>query len=1217
MLSLIRHLLVSRLTKLTSTNRRCKLLSALRVESLEPRTMMATNIAVTDAYLATADGKRLDSVAEGSLVSVQADFSTQGLAANANYTAKLTIDNDSRFIQLDWGKGSVAVGNWSVNLGDWVVRPGLHQVSAELDSTHGIVETSEADNIQSFSFTPKTFESTYVPGQKFITPLAGTPYGNWTIVNYVDLDSSPYTGSDNNPNRDNVLDYRGGKRSYDGHHGLDMTLAGFQTDQRFVSMDVGVPVFAAADGIVVAAQDGNYDRNTDPKTAGEPNFVTIDHGNGWRTIYFHLRMNSVAVKTGDYVKAGDEIGLAGSSGSSSDPHLHFEVQYNNMVVETYVDPNAYWINPLPYAGDPPQKNAVLTDYDQHHTTENGIKAVVSIAGGIGSKTIHYATQDLTAKAGKDYKASSGDVVFGFIGPTKTVSIPILEDTLHEGDETFRVVFTDVATNATWFEDWTIIDNDAIFNFDFSKGTVDINGNSIAPNDVISMNVDVADNLIIKVNDQQQQIPLHGPLGDVSTIEIKSGVGNDTINILATPRDVITTIHGGAGVDTINIGAPDPLFTAFYSLNSILGHVNVHGDAGVDTLNIKDNDKFNTPQDYYFTVDLQRHMDTFWADRTGNVDYDTVSTVNLEASGGVDRFNLFRTDLFIQLSIDGGGGNDTLIGPDNDNLWTINGINSGRVAANVKFKNVENLQGGNQKDEFQFLTAGSVSGNIAGDDGVDTLDYASRNIQVSVDLATSVASSIGGAFSSLEAAVGSSSGFDTLFGADIDNVWNITGKNTESVGGFSASSFENLKGGSMDDRFIFSAGKGLTGKIDGRGGNDTLDYGLYSTAAIIDLPNNKSTGNSGIQSIEAVVGGSSLNDTLLGVGAPAGFNFWNITGPNVGTFSGLGLNIAFSQIESLAGYGNTDLFIFSDGAFVQGKIDGLGGNDKFDYSAYTTPVAFSVNSHTATGTAGYANIEVLIGGQSTDSLFASSLSRNTFNLQGNNSGNLNTALSFSSFENLVGGDLIDSFVFSNAAMVSGFIDGRGQSDTLDYSAYLKGIRVDLALGNATGVSAGIKNIENVSGGEANDFIFGNLFDNVLSGHGGDDQIFGGAGADILLGGDGNDKLDGGADRNILIGGLGQDIVFGGTDEDILIGGSTKYDNKQFVLVIMLLEWKRTDLNYDQRITDLRVTGVQGGLYKLDSASVIDDGVVDKLKGGLGLDWFWATNIDLTDKTELEQ
>ena len=69
--------------------------------------------------------------------------------------------------------------------------------------------------------------------------------------------------------------------------------------------------------------------------------------------------------------------------------------------------------------------------------------------------------------------------------------------------------------------------------------------------------------------------------------------------------------------------------------------------------------------------------------------------------------------------------------------------------------------------------------------------------------------------------------------------------------------------------------------------------------------------------------------------------------------------------------------------------------------------------------------------------------------------------------------------------------------------------------------------------------------------------------------------------------------------------------------MLLEWKRTDLNYDQRITDLRVTGVQGGLYKLDSASVIDDGVVDKLKGGLGLDWFWATNIDLTDKTELEQ
>ena len=44
------------------------------------------------------------------------------------------------------------------------------------------------------------------------------------------------------------------------------------------------------------------------------NFVTIDHGNGWVTSYLHMRKNSVAVEIGDVVKAGEAIGLVGSSG---------------------------------------------------------------------------------------------------------------------------------------------------------------------------------------------------------------------------------------------------------------------------------------------------------------------------------------------------------------------------------------------------------------------------------------------------------------------------------------------------------------------------------------------------------------------------------------------------------------------------------------------------------------------------------------------------------------------------------------------------------------------------------------------------------------------------------------------------------------------------------------------------------------------------------------
>ncbi len=55
------------------------------------------------------------------------------------------------------------------------------------------------------------------------------------------------------------------------------------------------------------------------------NFVMIDHGNGEYSLYAHLQMASVTVKIGDTVKAGQPLGKLGSSGNSTEPHLHFQV----------------------------------------------------------------------------------------------------------------------------------------------------------------------------------------------------------------------------------------------------------------------------------------------------------------------------------------------------------------------------------------------------------------------------------------------------------------------------------------------------------------------------------------------------------------------------------------------------------------------------------------------------------------------------------------------------------------------------------------------------------------------------------------------------------------------------------------------------------------------------------------------------------------------------
>ncbi len=67
------------------------------------------------------------------------------------------------------------------------------------------------------------------------------------------------------------------------------------------------------------------------------NSVTIDHGDGTVTTYKHLYANTITVRAGDHVKQGQVIGLSGSSGCSTGPHLHFGISVNGKAV----DPEKY------------------------------------------------------------------------------------------------------------------------------------------------------------------------------------------------------------------------------------------------------------------------------------------------------------------------------------------------------------------------------------------------------------------------------------------------------------------------------------------------------------------------------------------------------------------------------------------------------------------------------------------------------------------------------------------------------------------------------------------------------------------------------------------------------------------------------------------------------------------------------------------------------------
>lgn len=91
------------------------------------------------------------------------------------------------------------------------------------------------------------------------------------------------------------------------------------------------PVGAAAAGRVIFA---GSNRDATGKLVGYGNYVVIDHGGGYITLYGHL--DQVAVATGQLVQRGQEIGLLGTTGWSTGPHLHFEIRRNG----DFVDPEA-------------------------------------------------------------------------------------------------------------------------------------------------------------------------------------------------------------------------------------------------------------------------------------------------------------------------------------------------------------------------------------------------------------------------------------------------------------------------------------------------------------------------------------------------------------------------------------------------------------------------------------------------------------------------------------------------------------------------------------------------------------------------------------------------------------------------------------------------------------------------------------------------------------
>lgn len=196
-------------------------------------------------------------------------------------------------------------------------------------------------------------------------PVGLTLNAGSIMVNYVDNNS----GSQ-------IVDYQGNDWAYNGHNGTDICLHDFR------SMDRCIPVLAGESGRVVQIAYTSNDRNT--SWDGQPaNIICIRHDDGSYAYYYHLMKRSVIPKLGEYVPKGRTIAFIGSSGNSTDAHLHIEPGYfvnNNWNKrDPWNGPSnnipSMWSSQLAYQGN--------VNFNMH---DNGVYVAASVGGDVQYNT---------------------------------------------------------------------------------------------------------------------------------------------------------------------------------------------------------------------------------------------------------------------------------------------------------------------------------------------------------------------------------------------------------------------------------------------------------------------------------------------------------------------------------------------------------------------------------------------------------------------------------------------------------------------------------------------------------------------------------------------------------------------------------------------------------------------------------------------------------------
>jgi hypothetical protein len=184
-------------------------------------------------------------------------------------------------------------------------------------------------------------------------------------------------------------------------------------------------------------------------------------------------------------------------------------------------------------------------------------------------------------------------------------------------------------------------------------------------------------------------------------------------------------------------------------------------------------------------------------------------------------------------------------------------------------------------------------------------------------------------------------------------------------------------------------------VNDGGGSDTIT--VASTAAATAV----------------AINGGGGTDTLVG---SAGDNTWSITDTNTGTLVSASIAgpVSFNRVQNLTGGAASNTFVFSDGAGVDGNLDG-GGGGTLDYSAYSSSVIVDLQTGFATGVGGsIANVQNLTGGNGGGAGTYNILVGNGGNLLTGGTGRRNLLIAGASASRLIGGDDDDILIGGTTA-----------------------------------------------------------------------------------------------------------------------------------------------------------------------------------------------------------